>query len=413
MDTEWDVLVIGAGPAGCGAGIGAAEGGAKTLVIDRKKEIGTPVQCGEVVGKSLLDMSGIHLPSHVVCGRQKYTRFILDRRMMINNHEGYWASVTVERKMLDKHLAETAALSGASVQADTRLVSIEMENERVWEARVIHRGREVEVKPKVLIAADGVHSTVSKLIGKRVFPQGEIAKGIEFEMVSSLDLPPCMQIFLEPEIGLGYGWIIPKGKRRANVGMGIVGEVKDRHSRLEEWIQTNPMVSKYFDLTGVLEVKRGEAPIPGYSGGPRKGNILFVGDSAGQTLAFVGEGIIPSFASGRIAGSVAALASKADDLSLLRKYDAILSDTIGEELRLGAGIKDLIVRTWMRPDISMSTKVVACGLLMCDCLDPESLFRMTRDDLADATTLSAIRGALKSAGRDIHVSALKGRCTVM
>lgn len=409
MDTEWDVLIVGAGPAGCGAGIGAAEAGARALVIDRKKEIGTPVQCGEVVGKSLLDMCGIDLPPSAVCGRQKFTRFILDRRLMINNHEEYWASVTVERKILDKHLAQSAALSGASVQADTRLVSLEMENDLVREARLINRGREVDVKPKVLIAADGVHSTVSKLIGKRVFPRGEIANGIEFEMVSRQDLPPCMQIFLEPEIGLGYGWIIPKGRRRANVGMGIVGEIKDRRSRLEEWIQTNPMVSKYFDLGGVLEVKQGEAPIPGYGGGPRKGNILFVGDSAGQTLAFVGEGIIPSFACGRIAGSVAALASQAGDLSLLRKYDAILSETMGEELRLGAGIKDLIVRTWMRYDISMSTKVVACGLLMCDCLDPESLFRMTRDDLVEATALSSIRGALQEAGRDIRVSAVKGR----
>jgi len=409
LDEEWDVLVVGAGPAGSGAGIGAAEAGAKTLVIDRKKEIGTPVQCGEVIGKSLLEMCGITLPSSAICGRQAYTRFLLDRRLMINNHEDYWASVTVERKILDKHLAQKAAMCGAVVQADTRLVSLEMDGDMIREAELVHRGERIWVKPKVVVAADGVHSTISKLTGRRVYPEGEVANGVEFELVSKTNLPPCMQIFLEPEIGLGYGWIIPKGKRRANVGLGIVGEVKGRSTLLRDWIETNPLVSRYFDMDGVLEVKSGEAPIPGYSGGPWKGNILFAGDSAGQTLAFVGEGIIPSFACGRIAGSVASLASKSGDLSLLRKYDGILAESMGEELRLGAGIKDLIVRTWMRPDISFSTKVVACGLLMCDCLDPDDLFRMTRDELMETTTLSSIRERLAASSRNIKVSPVHGR----
>jgi digeranylgeranylglycerophospholipid reductase len=328
---------------------------------------------------------------------------------MINNHEDYWASVTVERKILDKYLAQKAAMCGAVVQADTRLVSLEMDGDMIREAELIHRGERVWVKPKVVVAADGVHSTISKLIGRRVYPEGEVANGVEFEMVSKANLPPCMQIFLEPEIGLGYGWIIPKGKRRANVGLGIVGEVKGRSTVLRDWIETNPLVSRYFDMDGVLEVKSGEAPIPGYSGGPWKGNVLFAGDSAGQTLAFVGEGIIPSFACGRIAGSVASLASQSGDLSLLRKYDGILGESMGEELRLGAGIKDLIVRTWMRPDISFSTKVVACGLLMCDCLDPGDLFRMTRDELMEITTLSSIRERLSASSRNVKVSPVHGR----
>lgn len=193
------------------------------------------------------------------------------------------------------------------------------------------------------------------------------------------------------------------------MGLGIVGEVKGRSAVLRDWIETNPLVSRYFEMNGVLEVKSGEAPIPGYSGGPWKGNILFAGDSAGQTLAFVGEGIIPSYACGRVAGTVASMASQSGDLRTLRKYDEILAESVGEELRLGAGIKDLIVRTWMRPDISFSTKVVACGLLMCDCLDPDDLFRMTRDELIGATTLSSIRARLVASQRNIKAIPVHGR----
>ena len=49
MDYDWDAIIIGGGPAGSTVARYAAEGGAKVLVIDRRKDIGTPLQCGELV----------------------------------------------------------------------------------------------------------------------------------------------------------------------------------------------------------------------------------------------------------------------------------------------------------------------------------------------------------------------------
>ena len=49
MDDIWDAIIIGGGPAGSTVARYAAEGGAKVLVIDRRKKIGTPLQCGELV----------------------------------------------------------------------------------------------------------------------------------------------------------------------------------------------------------------------------------------------------------------------------------------------------------------------------------------------------------------------------
>ena len=62
-----DVLVVGSGPAGSGAGRAAALSGARTIVIDRKREIGTPVQCGEVIGRSVLAMTDIKIPRYAQC----------------------------------------------------------------------------------------------------------------------------------------------------------------------------------------------------------------------------------------------------------------------------------------------------------------------------------------------------------
>ncbi len=382
MKKKCDVLVVGAGPAGSGAAAAAADQGANTLMIDKKSEIGTPVRCGEVIGKSLLDAADIEVPSRAVCHRQDHTRFILNRKVAISNYSPYWQSITVERKIFDKYLAQEAAESGASVQANTKLLSLEG-REDVKSVRLSHRGEQAEVSPQVVVAADGVHSTVARKMGVKHFTDDMVARGVEFEMVAERELPAAMQIFLEPEVGLGYGWIIPKGERRANVGMGRVGPFPNRQRTLHSWVSAHPVVSQYFDADKILEVKMGEAPVPGFKGGLRKGNVLFAGDAAGQTLAFVGEGIMPSYSCGSIAGSVAAAACGEKDLNLLDNYDIVLRDLMGEEMEMGASLKDMIVGIWRRRDLPTGSKTALCGLLMSECIGSDV------EDYGEYATLDA------------------------
>jgi digeranylgeranylglycerophospholipid reductase len=400
---EYDVLVVGAGPAGSGAALSAAMAGAKTLMVDRKKEIGTPVQCGEVIGRSLLRQTGIVLPRQAICSTQRSTRFLIDRSLVVNNREDYWASVTVERKILDKLWAEDAARAGARVEADTKLTSLDLDGEDVVSATIMRRGREVKVRPKMVVAADGVHSIVAKLMGVRWYPEEYVARGAEFELVAKRPLPKAMQIILEPEVGLGYGWIIPKGSARANVGMAEVGASAKRRSKVMDWIEEHPLISKYFDTDKVLEVKTGEAPVPGFKGGPTKGNVLFAGDAAGQTLAFVGEGIVPSHVCGRVAGAAAAMG----DPSV---YDSQLREVMGEELDYGSRLKDEIIALWNDPSLSPSERVMVSGLVMSECIQPEEL--MMLEAMADAgigEMLTALREKLKEEKRGITVSRIRGR----
>ena len=371
MEKDWEVLVVGAGPAGSGAAAAAAEGGCKTLLIDRKKEIGTPVQCGEVVGESLVRQLRLKIPPQAIASVQDHTRFLLDRRLMVVSHEPYWRSITLERKIFDKLLAARAAEAGASVQADTRLMDMEMRDGKVISATLMHRGTEITIRPKIVIAADGVHSTTAKLMGLSLYPDDTMANGIEYEMVAKKKLPNGMQIFLEPEVGLGYGWIIPKGPRRANVGLGVIGLEESRRSAILDWAAGNPVVSEYFDLDQVLEVKSGDAPLPGFLGGPHHGNVLFAGDAAGQTLAFVGEGILPSFACGTGAGAVAAASIRMRSRKKLECYDRAVKDLMGSELEKGAALKDAILGAWAETSISEGQRTMLCGLIMSECIFPE------------------------------------------
>ncbi|QLH75361.1 MAG: NAD(P)/FAD-dependent oxidoreductase [Methanomassiliicoccales archaeon] len=396
-----DVLVVGAGPAGSSAGKASAERGARTLVIDRKKEIGTPVQCGEVVGLSLLKMSDLKIPRSLVCARQGFTRFVISRSWTIDNASPYWESMTVERKVFDKYLAMEAARAGASVQADCRLISAELDGDDLISALVRHRGKDVSIRPKVVIAADGVHSTVAKVQGVEGFEGDGLAKGIEFEMVSKRKLPPCMQIFIEPEIGLGYGWIIPKGPYRANVGLGLVGRSASRRDFLSDWINDHPIVSQYFDPDKVLEVKAGDAPVPGFKGGPFKGNVLYAGDAAGQTLAFVGEGIIPSYICGSVAGRCAA--KKILDANYdLADYDIEVRRAVQAEMELGTDLRDALVVIWSLPELTEVQRSLISGLIMNELVNEDDMVLLSSvPDEEEMLTLA--RERIGSSGRPIKI----------
>jgi digeranylgeranylglycerophospholipid reductase len=402
---DCDVLIVGAGPAGCAAGASSAKRGARTLVIDRKKEIGTPVQCGEVVSASLLRQSGLRLPPAAIAYRQDFTRFILDRKWTLDNRSPYWKGVTVERKMFDKFLAEEAARKGAGVQADTCLIDLERNGDQVLSAKVRMRGRDVEIEPKVIVAADGVHSTVGRLMGRNGFDRTDLATGVEFEMVAKRKLPPCMQIFIEPEIGLGYGWVIPKGDRRANVGFGQVGKRLSRRDALLDWISQHPIVSSYFDDRCILEVKTGDAPVPDFEGGPCQGNVLFAGDAAGQTLAFVGEGIMPAYLCGGCAGNVAAEAV-IKGVEALKGYDCAVRELVGTEMSLGSDLRDALVLIWTIDGLTGHQRALISGLVMNQVLG-EGDMAIIDDIPEDGDLWKLVQQRIKAQGQSIRLGKVK------
>jgi flavin-dependent dehydrogenase len=237
-----------------------------------------------------------------------------------------------------------------------------------------------------------------------------MARGIEYEMIAKKKLPTSMHIFLEPEVGLGYGWIIPKGPKRANVGLGIIGLEEKRRSTLQDWVLGNPMVSEYFDMDRVVEVKSGDAPLPGFLGGPRRGNVLFAGDAAGQTLAFVGEGILPSYACGQGAGAVAASALRQKDLALLDTYDGAVNELMGEELEKGAALKDAILGLWGDERIPEGARTLVCGLIMSESIRPDEVEQaLELVQLSDRRLARTIRAGLEERAMNARVSLLNHR----
>ena len=306
---ETDVLVIGAGPAGSAAARHAALGGADVILIDKKSEIGTPKRCAEGIYDHGLKWLGIEpdpqwavqrINGGTIISPDK-TRLTLDETIL--PEKGY----IVERKVFDKYMAMDAARAGAQIMVKTLAKSI-LKDDSDGSSIIVdceQMGEIIEIKAKIVIAADGPESKVAKAFGinSTTKPQDMMA-GVQYEMVGvNCERMDLIELHLGAFANGGYAWVFPKGEDIANVGIGIPGNSKrPAIEYLNEFIESYPPLND----AKAVELNVGGDPIGGMIDQIYDDNLLVCGDAAGQVDPITGGGIILGMLGGMTAGKVAA-----------------------------------------------------------------------------------------------------------
>jgi len=379
---ECDVLVVGSGPGGSGAAYASASKGLDTILIDKKTRIGSPVECGEVMDPSLLSKFKINIDPTIISAKQEGTIFWINDDIKAENLSELWKSISVDRNALDKYFAYNATRMGANIVVNAELIDIEFDGDNAKSATINMNGKEITIIPKVIIAADGTYSTVANLHRTRRPNKSEIGVTASYEMtnVKLYDTNKVQMFFDEYTIG-GYGYIIPKSKDSANIGLGKLGIDEHPWDSLEIFLNENKIVKPQVANAGIIEIKMGRTPITGPTLPLVKSNILYVGDAAGQNLSHVGEGALPSHVCGRVAGNVAAESIKKQNLAILNNYGEELDKTIGPILKECAKIRDSIFEIFSS-NFSQYDKLFLIGLIVGEIVPVKYL-----DELEELCTL--------------------------
>ena len=328
MQNRCDVIVVGAGPAGSTAARYAAETGLDVLLIDKRKEIGVPVCCGEfnaapeILASVLPNASGLDelFPVDPALVRREIRGAVAvspGGREYGFELPGY----TVDRDAFDRHLADAAVRAGAVLSPDTKFLG--REGGRVTTGRG-------EVEARVVVAADGPLSPVCRSAG----------------MERSAVLAPAITCRVDGEFGDrlrfffgnriapgGYAWVFPK-RGCANVGLGVQMRGTPVPVLLRAFLASNGFSAR--------DVQAGFVPVSGPIRETVRGNVLAAGDAAGQVVASNGGGIATAMICGRLAGLAAAD-------HLLRgephaAYEREWRSAIGRELLAAARTKRLADR---------------------------------------------------------------------
>ena len=151
---DWDILVVGAGPAGASAALEATKAGRSVLLIDAKRRAGADCHCAEYVPRRLaLEMD---FPERSVAWPVSAMETRLDDESIITPAPGF----ILDRTRFDAGLVESAAAAGAEIQVQTRFIGLEDQD---WILRS-PRG-ETRLRPRAVVAADGAASRVRRLLG--------------------------------------------------------------------------------------------------------------------------------------------------------------------------------------------------------------------------------------------------------
>lgn len=322
--TVYDVLIIGAGPAGGSTAFHAAKSGLKTMVLEEHKAIGEPVHCGECLSELATQRMGWNLPDDVVALDVKGVRVFFPGNAETKLSEpGY---------VLDKHLFEQwiiqeAQSHGAELELGKKVVSLNRA-EGVW---TISCADNSSYQAKIVVDASGVAAVVSRLLNLN--PRFQSVIGMQYEL---LDIPTdgYLDFYIWPDLAPhGYLWMIPKNDGRANVGL-VTNQNTKAKPFLDEFVKKMGWQQKK-----VVKTFGGLIP----SSGPLKNTVsdglMLVGDAAGFTSPLFEGGTHLGLMSGRFAAEVAKQAVDRNDTSrrALVGYDALWQDAFPDYNKLIQG----------------------------------------------------------------------------
>jgi len=282
----YDVIVVGAGPAGSSAARAAAEKGLNVLLLEKDSYPGENNACGGGVNPHTYEK--LKLPKRIVqkeikgisfystfLGKESHSRFEFSK-----------PAATVLRREFDKYLAEKAQDAGAELLTNTFVR--EVKKNKVYSTK--------RYEGKIIVGADGTFSVVRRDMG---LPEpSKTAAGLVYEVKTDYDTSD-IELFYDPALKGGYIWVFPK-KDVLNVGIGTMGKPVNFKKMLDAFIKER------FKKCEVTRRTAGVVPLTGPVKQSVKGNKLLVGDAAGHTGVAFGEGIHYAVDIGELAGKYCA-----------------------------------------------------------------------------------------------------------
>ncbi|MCZ7391823.1 MAG: NAD(P)/FAD-dependent oxidoreductase [Candidatus Methanoperedens sp.] len=321
---KYNVVVVGAGPAGAIAAKYAARNGASTLLIEEHASIGSPVQCTGLISTAALKECETGEGNFVLArmkGAFVYAPNCQELRVEGKDVKAY----VIDRKIFDRALVERSLDAGVDLLLKTRFIGMEK-----GKISVISNGEQKEIQAGVVIGADGIQSSVGRAAG---LPRCEkFLSGIQFEAPYAAKDPEFVEIFTGNEIAPGFfAWAVPfKGLARIGLAKnpGMPAQVF-----LEKLLQHPVVASRY-------RGSRTEFVLGGIPLGPpvktATSGVMLVGDAAGQVKPTSGGGIYMGAVCAKIAGEVAARASREE--AKLEEYEKRWRGAVGRELAIGMRI---------------------------------------------------------------------------
>ena len=332
---EYDVAVVGAGPAGSSAARVAAAAGARVVVLDRAAFPRYKTCGGGLIGPSLAALPGppparasITRVSLSLSGARRRTRTADEPCLQL-----------VTRAELDAWLLSEAEAAGAEVRVPCRVLSL---------AGDVVQTDAGPLRASVVIAADGTSSRLAREVGVRL---AHVDLGLELELDAGAragEWADRVHLDWGPIPG-SYAWVFPKGD---TLTVGVIaargaGDATRRYLReFVGWVGLGHQRVVH-DSGHLTRCRTPDSPLG-------RGRVLLAGDAAGLLEPWTREGISFATRSGALAGAAAAVGPS----GVVERYRAALSTELLPEMAAGERcLRAFEKRPWAFHELVRSTPV--------------------------------------------------------
>jgi len=341
-DQQYDLIIVGGGPAGLSAAKAAASENLSVLVLEKSLEIGYPVHTSG--GSWTKELKQLGIPD-------KFMHPINTLEFVSSNATASFDYSTPEICIIDiravyQYLAEEASLCGAHILTNTIVREPFLEKEKLCGVQAVRNGKPVTFSAKLVIDASGLGAVIASKLGlqNKAVSYGN---GAEYEIITQSWQQDKATIMLGSAFSpVGYAWIFPYGENRVRIGIGIIKPQSqaDPLKLLEEFINSKHELAQKLKPYSILEVHLGSVPNSGFIDKSYAENLLIVGDSAGQVLGIAGEGIRLALDIGSLAGKTAAEAIRKNNTTslFLSRYETRWKKKYARSISINRTMNEII-----------------------------------------------------------------------
>jgi digeranylgeranylglycerophospholipid reductase len=316
---KYDIAVVGAGPVGSTFARYIAEEGFNVLMLERKREIGVPLQCAGLLGKKIKDVNilpdeyilnqvygaYLHSPSNNILkvGKKDVQAYVIDR-------VGY-----------DKFLAEKAMDSGVEILLNHKVYDINPKNG-------ILNVTDKDFCADVIVGTDGHSSCISNNFNPA--SDSFIAAQYLLDMGSDVFETENVHLHVKDSLTPGFLWTIPVSSSTARIGLFAKLSYSELNNELKKFMASEDL----FKNAKILKKYQGFIPVHD----PKKKIVhekaILIGDAASQVKPTTGGGLLIGFECAKIAAGCVSKALEMEDYKLLQRYEDQTKKRFKNELRV-------------------------------------------------------------------------------
>lgn len=361
-EAEYDVAIVGAGPAGASCALALSRSGLKVCVID-KASFPRDKVCGDALSADVIKQLPMlseklardfttyesRMPSY---GVRLYAPDRTSVDLAFTTKGGTKGYVWPRQEFDNLLVSQVKTEGGCDLLENVSVTDVTATPSEV----TIHTSRQV-LRARMVVGADGANSVVARLTGSKAIDRGHHSAGLRvyYEGVEGFHERNHIELHFFGKILPGYLWIFPMQGGRANVGIGMLSSVVARRRinlrrTLEELLLTDPHLRERFINARPLESVKGHGlPLGSVKRRLSGSRFLLVGDAASLIDPFTGEGVGNAIRSGRVAADHIVRCFRAGDFSAQfnRAYDREIYRRMGKEFRISQALQRVCRFPWL------------------------------------------------------------------